>query len=65
LLTKHHRFRTNEERTSVSCMSSIDVDKRNISSVHCMNEAIDIFHMRTGLSLQEWCTKCCIICRSC
>ena len=39
--TRHHRFRRNEERGSVSCMFSVDIDCSNTSPVHWMDEAVN------------------------
>ena len=54
--TTHHRCYRNEERRSVSCMSSIGVDYRNWY-VHWMNEGVDICHRHTISNPQEWFIK--------
>ena len=41
LSTIHHRFRRNEERKSVSCMSSNGADFSNTSPVYWMNECMN------------------------
>ena len=56
LSTTHHRCYRNEERKSVSWMSSIGVDYRNWY-VHWMNEGVDICHRNTIPNPQEWFIK--------